>query len=220
MKDWLTASEQGFTDVCRKWLEVGKKTNVSTLYGWDGEKFQDVVKKIMIFLGAREAFVNVDSSINRKAKQAAQKEAASAMRVFANTSVRYNPLMDEIARSEMGIRTKDSTLTSAPRPTIRPETVVENTTNRLEHKIKAISGDTRSTSKPAEAYGVRFAWQVGGTKPASGEDLPKNKFSRRAYLIATYSETDKGKTVYYATCYENTKGEAGPWSLLEEAFIG
>jgi hypothetical protein len=72
----------------------------------------------------------------------------------------------------------------------------------------------------APAYGVRYAWQVGGVRPASGEDLPKTRFSRSPTLAIARTEEQKGQTVYYATCYENSKGQAGPWSPVEVAVIG
>jgi hypothetical protein len=50
--------------------------------------------------------------------------------------------------------------------------VVENTTNHFEHRIRALNHTTGKTSKSADAYSVRYAWQVGGVRPASGEDLP------------------------------------------------
>jgi hypothetical protein len=60
---------------------------------------------------------------------------------------------------------------------------------------------------------------VGGEKPASGSDLPKTKFSRRSTFMVTHTEADKAKTAYYATCYENSKGEQGLWSPIVEAVI-
>jgi len=33
-------------------------------------------------------------------------------------------------------------------------------------------------------------------------------------------EADKGKSVYYAACYENAKGHAGLWSPVEEGVVG
>jgi hypothetical protein len=39
-------------------------------------------------------------------------------------------------------------------------------------------------------------------------------------LIVTHTEGDKGKPTYYAACYKNGKGDTGPWSPVEEAFIG
>jgi hypothetical protein len=66
---------------------------------------------------------------------------------------------------------------------------------------------------------VRFAWQVGGEKPASGADLPKTKFSRRTTYVVSHTEADKGKTVWYATCYENSKGDEGKWLPVTDAVI-
>jgi hypothetical protein len=31
---------------------------------------------------------------------------------------------------------------------------------------------------------------------------------------------DKAKTAYYAACYENSKGDTGPWPPVEEVVIG
>jgi hypothetical protein len=67
---------------------------------------------------------------------------------------------------------------------------------------------------------VRYGWQVGGERPASGEGLPKSRFSRKTNLVIAHTEADKGKTAYYATCYENGKGDQGKWSPVEEAVIG
>ncbi|GHT67132.1 hypothetical protein FACS1894110_12050 [Spirochaetia bacterium] len=41
-----------------------------------------------------------------------------------------------------------------------------------------------------------------------------------AFLTARSAyEADKAKTAYYATCYENGKGEQGPWSPIVDAVI-
>jgi hypothetical protein len=38
--------------------------------------------------------------------------------------------------------------------------------------------------------------------------------------VITHTEAAKGETVYYATCYENAKGDTGPWSPIVEAVNG
>jgi hypothetical protein len=53
--------------------------------------------------------------------------------------------------------------------------MVENTTNHFEHKIRTLSRERSDSSKPADAHGVRYAWQVGGEKPASGAGLAENE---------------------------------------------
>jgi hypothetical protein len=83
------------------------------------------------------------------------------------------------------------------------------TRNNFEHLVRALNRDTGDHSKPADAYGVRYAWQVGGEKPASGADLSKTQFTRKANYVVTHSEADKAKIAYYATCYENSKGYKG-----------
>jgi hypothetical protein len=98
---------------------------------------------------------------------------------------------------------------------------VENTHNHYEHRVRAMNTERGDHSKPADAYGVRYAWQVGGEKPVSGENIKgSTKFSRKTTHIVQYMEADKGKTAYYSTCYENSKGDTGTWSPVEEAVIG
>ncbi|MDR2393479.1 MAG: hypothetical protein LBD93_04905 [Treponema sp.] len=169
---------------------------------------------------ARSAYEADNSTAKRIAKDKAKEDAVDGILDFANSSVRFNKSMDDGAKEQMGIRPADRTPTAHGVPTSQLDTVVENSGNHFEHRVRAVHHGTGSTSKPADEYGVRYAWQVGGEKPASGEDLPKSKFSRKTTLTVAHTETDKAKTAYYATCYENGKGDMGPWSPVEEAVIG
>ncbi|MDR2246651.1 MAG: hypothetical protein LBE17_14365, partial [Treponema sp.] len=105
-------------------------------------------------------------------------------------------------------------------PASKPDTAVETTRYHYEHLVRGLNVERGDHSKPEDAYGVRYAWQVGGEKPASGARLPNSRFSRKTSHVVQHTEEDKGKTAYYATCYENSKGEMGPWSPVEEAVIG
>jgi hypothetical protein len=49
--------------------------------------------------------------------------------------------------------------------------------------------------------------------------LPKTKFTRKPSYVVEHKEEDKGKTAYYATAYENRKGDRGKWSPVVEAVI-
>jgi hypothetical protein len=218
--DWIPTREQDLVDLCEKWTAILGDTAKITAYGWDQTECAEISSKINRFLTARSAYETDDSSAKRLEKDEAKGETVDAMRDFANSSIRYNKKMPDADKLLMGIRPTDTTPTTHPAPASQPETVVENTTNHFEHKIKALNRGRNDTSKPADAYGVRYGWQVGGEKPASGADLPKTKFSRKTSHIVTHTESDKAKTAYYATCYENGKGDTGPWSPVEEAVIG
>ncbi|MDR0525019.1 MAG: hypothetical protein LBG90_04015 [Spirochaetaceae bacterium] len=217
--DWIPGREQDLIDLIQKWGTVLADSGKAGAFAWDSGEVTEVLGKINGFLAARRAYEGDNSTAKRLAKDEAKEEAVDAMRDFANASIRFNKKMDDPAKLLLGIRLKDSTPTAHAPPASQPETAVENTLNHFEHRVKALNHEGQA-SKPGDAYGVRFAWQVGREKPLSGGDLPKTKFSRKTTHVVTHTEADKGKPAYYATCYENSKGENGPWSPIEEAFIG
>jgi hypothetical protein len=218
--DWIPARERDLADLCEKWKRTLEDPAKAAAYGWVQAEVTEVSGKITAFLTARSAYEADNSTARRIAKDEAKGEAVDAMRDFANSSVRFNKSMNDEAKEHLGIHPADRIPTSHGRPASQPDTVVENSVNHFEHKVRALNHATGSTSKPADAYGVRYAWQVGGEKPASGEDLPKSKFSRKTTFIVAHTEADKAKTAYYAVCYENSKGDTGPWSPIAEAVIG
>ncbi|MDR2448155.1 MAG: hypothetical protein LBD58_12860 [Treponema sp.] len=219
--DWIPTREQDLVDLCQKWkLELENSSKIAA-YGWDQTEVTEVLGRIGAFLTSRTAYEADNSTAKRLAKEEAKEEAVDAMRDFANSSIRFNKKMDDPTKLIMGIHPKDTTPTTHGTPTSQPDTVVENTVNHFEHRVRALNHETGDVSKPADAYGVRYVWQVGGERPASGADIRgQTKFSRKTNLVVTHTEADKAKTCYYATCYENGKGEQGSWSPVEEAVIG
>jgi hypothetical protein len=220
-RDWIPKREQDFVDLCEKWIAVLLDPVKVAEYGWVQAECDAVADTIHTFLTARNAYETDNSSANRLTKDEARENAVNAMRDFANASIRFNKKMDDAAKLAMGVHPQDTTPTIHGRPTSQPDTVVENTVNHFEHKVKALNHATNKAGKPADAYGVRYAWQVGGERPASGEKIMgKTLFSRKASHIVTHNEADKATTCYYATCYENSRGDQGSWSPVEEAVIG
>lgn len=219
MTEWLSRTDEGFYEQSGKWSVMLENETNQTNFKWETEDCMSVAGAINAFRTAYKDYKVVNSTKNRIAKDEAKKIAMSSMREFASSSVRYNKRMDEASRFQLGIRPRDTTPSTHQRPTSQPTVIVENTVNYFEHHLKASNNETRSTARPSDAYGVRFAWQVGGERPASGADLPKSRFNRRTAITVGYSEADSGKSVYYAACYENARGEAGPWSPIVEAHI-
>ncbi|MDR1324909.1 MAG: hypothetical protein LBK00_02610 [Treponema sp.] len=219
-KDWVPGREQDLIDLCRKWKAVLENSVMVLDYGWDNAAITPILGLISGFLDAREAYEANDSSAKRLIKDEAKKKCIDGMRDFANSSVRFNKKMNDAAKMQLGIFPRDTAMTHNPAPTVRPDIVVENTSNHFEHRIRAIDSENGKASKPEGVHGVRYGWQVGGEKPASGEDLPKSKFNRKTNQTITYTEADKGKTAYYSVCYENSAGDQGLWSPIEEAIIG
>jgi hypothetical protein len=218
--DWIPAREQDLVDLAEKWKAGLSDAAQITAFGWDSAECARVVGKITVFLTARTTYETDNSTGNRIAKDEAKGEMVDAMRDFANASIRFNKKMSESDKQVYGIYPADTTPTHHGTPASQPGTEVENTRNHFEHKVRAINHERGDHTKPADAYGVRYAWQVGGEKPASGEDLPKSQFSRKTSHVVTHTEADKGMAAYYSTCYENGKGNRGTWSPVVEAIIG
>ncbi|MDR2910984.1 MAG: hypothetical protein LBV47_06435 [Bacteroidales bacterium] len=220
MSEWLSRSDEGFYEQCGKWAAMLGDETARALYKWDVDQCAAVALSIAAFTGAFEVYRAVNSTSNRISKDETKKTASAAMRMFAASSVRYNLRMADSARFALGIRPRDTTFTPHPRPTSRPNTIIRRTANYFEHKVSALNIENGKASKPAGVYGVRFVWQVGGERPVSGTAIFNGRFSRRPVITVAYDEIERGKTVYYASCYENAKGEAGPWSPVAEAYIG
>jgi hypothetical protein len=90
---------------------------------------------------------------------------------------------------------------------------------KYQHTVIALDSATSKEEKPADAYGVRYAWQLDGTAPATPADLPKSKFSRKTAEKFSWDPSDQGKLVHYATAYENSKGDIGSWSGIVSTIV-
>lgn len=219
MRDWIPGGEYKLIEMCRKWSVILGSVENRTLYKWATELVQPTCDKIDAYLDAASEYARSDTSNNRSARNVTKKAAVEAMRAFATTSVRNNPFMDEIARDYLNVRTPDRTHTVHARPTAVPHTVIETTGFPLQHRVCALNYTSTKKKKPAGVYGVRYVWQVGGERPASGASMLNGRFSRKTEIIVPYDESNRGKQAYYSACYENARGESGPWSLITESYI-
>jgi hypothetical protein len=220
MRDWVPGNEHKLIAMCRKWEGVLGSEERRTEYKWDAGLCLEAHGKIVVYLDASDAYTESDSTINRMARNRAKVDVITAMRTFATTSVRNNPFMSVAAREYLGVRTPDTTPTVHARPTSMPHIVVVPTGVPLQHHVRALTPGNKGKGKPTGVHGVRFVWQVGGERPKSGSDILRGQFSRKPEIVVINNETDRGQPVYYSACYENTKGETGPWAFVTEAYIG
>jgi hypothetical protein len=142
----------------------------------------------------------------------------SDVRNIKNKYIDYNDTVPDPDRERLGVPIRDRKPTPKPKPTSRPMLEVLPTNNR-QHTATAINQATGKKTKPEDAYGVNYSWEIRDTAPANAEDLRHSVFRRKTTEVFDYEEGDRGKRVYYAACYENAKGESGPWSDIVEAII-
>ena len=151
-------------------------------------------------------------------KDEKQKALKADLRNVKNKFIDYNDAISDADRDRLGLPQHDHTPTPKPRPTSRP-TLEVLPTNTRQHTVTAINQKTGKKTKPNDAYGVRFVWEIRDAPPASADDLRHSVFRRKVVEVFDYTEEDRGKKVFYVACYENAKGETGTWSDIVEGII-
>jgi hypothetical protein len=140
------------------------------------------------------------------------------VRNIKNKHIDYNDAVTDPDRERLGLPIRDKNPTPKPRPASRPLLEVVPTNNR-QHTATAINQATGKKTKPEDTHGVRYAREIRDAAPANAGDLRHTVFRVKTTEVFDYEEGDRGKRVFYAACYENAKGEAGPWSDIIEAII-
>ncbi|MDR0725581.1 MAG: hypothetical protein LBF59_06205, partial [Prevotellaceae bacterium] len=74
-------------------------------------------------------------------------------------------------------------------------------------------------AKPAGVHGFEFAWGIFETPPEDWGELTRSSFSTKTPLRITFSGHDRGKTLFFATRWENKRGVKGPWTDIDSTMI-
>jgi hypothetical protein len=67
--------------------------------------------------------------------------------------------------------------------------------------------------------GAVIVYAVLAEPPADPDALTRSVLATRTPHVFEFTEEERGKTVYVAICWQNEKGEKGPWSEIESAIV-
>jgi hypothetical protein len=81
------------------------------------------------------------------------------------------------------------------------------------------TGHEKSKAKPPGQHGAEIRWVISDTPIVQMEELLHSSFDTRTPFTFEFDGHQRGKTVYFALCWVNTRGKKGPWSAIESAFI-
>jgi hypothetical protein len=79
--------------------------------------------------------------------------------------------------------------------------------------------DSLRKARPHGQRGMVIRWMIRDTEPAQIEDLINVGFDSRSPFVLEFDEPNRGKKVYFCMCWENTRGEKGPWGKIFSAII-
>jgi hypothetical protein len=162
------------------------------------------------------------------AKDGAHKAGEDTLREFHNEFILYSRKVTDEQLAELGCSRRDPTPSFIPAPTSQATaelayTAVHELTLRKIHAIGTLSADPRSDYGVSIHYGILDPENPAGrfriaARPVTGDDLPHSVFTKKKKHVFNF-EGDTGKTIWFSLCYENEKGDPGPYVPLFQAII-
>jgi hypothetical protein len=215
---WIPTGEQDLVELCQKWyIGLGISANV-TAFGWRQAEVDGARGKIDGFLTARTAYKDTNSSKHRLIKDEAKEEAKRAMRDFANSSIRYNPLVRPEDKLVYGIRPADHTMTPNGAPESYPEAEADTSVIRWL-TIHFWDSVTKKRGKPHGIHGAEIRWALLDHEPLTVEELINSAFDTASPFTLEFNESQRGKRVYFCLRWESTTNLKGPFGEIYSAII-
>ena len=180
-------------------------------------KMQDVSEAYSKFQQAHAAALGTHTSAQILARNEAQAAAVKALRAFVNQYLRFPPVTN-VDRVEMGIPNHDNIRTDHKEVTEMVDYVL-HLRNIREIMIDFwIQGSTHK-AKPATYDGAVIVWGISDTPPKHPDDLNHHAMASRTPFALHFDETERGKTVYVASTWQNERGIIGQWSEIKSAIV-
>jgi hypothetical protein len=216
--DWLPSREQDLADLCQKWKTGLENPANIAAFGWNQTEVTETLAKIDAFLTARAAYEETDSTKNRIAKDEAKDTAKSAMRDFANSSIRYNKQMKDEDKLDYGIRPVDRTSTAGTEPESYPEAEPDTSVIR-QVTINFWDSATKKRGKPHGVHGAEIRWALLDHAPASVEELVNSDFDTASPFTLKFDESQRGQRLYFCLRWESNTKLKGPCGEIYSAGV-
>jgi hypothetical protein len=151
----------------------------------------------------------------------AEKALKPEYRQVYNAFFKTNPLASDDDLLEMGFPKRPSgERHPSPKPDKHPGCGIDTSEFR-QVKIDYYEVDgTHKKAKPDGVHGVEARSAVFDTpREVHISDLTNSLFDTRTPLVLEFADEDRGKTLYFALRWENTRGEKGPFGPILSAVI-
>ena len=217
-RDSIPSSDSGLIDFARN-LQIQVEEHHLK---WNLVEFPQAIK---------DALENFEQKVRRcqdpnrgpvdiKDKSMAKKVLEKEVRPFVQGFIARNPLVSDRDRVALHLPPRDTTPTPILTPTGQAAvTFTYPGSAQLVVQISLINPllhDARSNYGCRIYYGV---YDAGETPPENGEDLRHSLFTRKKKVLLNFRPEDSRKIAWFCVRYENSKGEAGPWSPMYSTVI-
>jgi hypothetical protein len=225
--DWLPRNREALYDKAKQTKEYISDSANRTRMGFapgtpQGDWLDNVF--LPIFAAFITAFDSWRNSATRTAVISAtlynsQKEFIKLYRKLYIGFLKNNPIITDTDLIAMGFPERgDNKRTQVQPPTTIPEAEVRLPSQGVI-EIHYRDEGSESKAKPAGVHGVEIAWAILETAPTDWVQLTNSAFDTRTPFEMTFGGDKRGKHLYFALRWENTRGEKGHWSPIREVII-
>jgi hypothetical protein len=154
------------------------------------------------------------------AKNEARDTLRDATRKYVNEFLRYNSAITDDNRLRLGLRIRDGKSTPVHVPVSIPHVIVEHPVTAIV-AFRVFDSASKRRAKPDGVHGFEIAWVILDTEPTTWAQLIHSSFCtnvRKSFRLA-FKHSDRGKTLYFAIRWENTRGQKGPWTDIMSTII-
>jgi hypothetical protein len=186
---------------------------------WFDMKF---VPKLQAFDTALNAWKNPATRTPMKTATLNNAEAAFLVvfRKLYRRLLKNNPLVTVDDLKGMGLPERHSgSSTPAPVAADAPDANIDTSVIRRLGIGFFEKGSSHRNAKPAGQHGAEIRWVISDTPIVDVAGLLYSLFNTHTPFSLGFLGSQRGKTVYFALCWENTRGQKGPWSEIQSAII-
>jgi hypothetical protein len=150
-------------------------------------------------------------------KNIARKALVARIRTMASFRLK-NPAVDNTQRTALGLHVRDTIYTKIQAPDTGPDIEVRQTDARRLALVIRIIGNIIQ-ARPYGTVGATVVYAVLDTPPLSIDELTSGLLVTRSPFYIIFDDAHRGKTVYFAACWQGKGGKRSPWSDIKKAIV-
>lgn len=225
--DWLPRNHEALYDKAKQTATYIRASENCERMGFSpdsrqGKWFETVfMPAFVVFISVFEVWQNAATrtSVATAALREAQKVFSGIFRKLYMGFLKNNPLVSDTDRIAMGLpEGAPDKRTPPPIPDGIPESEVRLPAPGVI-AIHFRNAGATDKAKPAGVHGAEIVWAVLETPPTDWAELTRSEFSTNSPLTLVFSGEKRGKHLYFALRWRNTRGERGNWSAIQMAII-
>jgi hypothetical protein len=154
-----------------------------------------------------------------KKKDDARDTLKTAVRQFYMEHLAHNSHISDDERERIGLPVYKTVRTPAPIAKDPPDADIDASQpgRVIIHFFER--GSNHKKGKPEGQHGAEIAWVISDVPPTRWNELLHSNIDTNSPYTLVFENDQRGKKLYIALRWENTRGEKGPWSNILSAII-